>query len=428
MSRIARTLAPAALVALAGAVAAGPYPTEPLFELLLDPDQIIGGSLGTDVSADGSITVGFIDHSRTEAVRWTPGGVEYLGDLPGGYFMSEATNVSGDGQTVFGFSNYDRFTIDWGDGPSLYRFEQPFVWTEVGGMVGYGEPLFDWRPVGASDDGTFLAGMSIEPDGDEGNPTHWSPWVYEQNDPDLVHEVVQTTGGGELFDVARDGSMAVGELVESGTWWDQAARVLPDATVEFLPKVVPGTLDESSARVVTDGGDWIFGIEKVDGVRSAVRWSGDGQSGVVVNVPGTLFVPVAASYDGSVVADRSGLWTAQDGRRELVDILVQDLGLDLDGWDQFEIRAMSADGSVIVGEAQKPGLAAIGFRAVVPYSPCAGDVDGDGAVDVSDFFVLASAFGASGVGRAGGDLTGDAAVDVSDFFVLASGFGCAGND
>ena len=56
---------------------------------------------------------------------------------------------------------------------------------------------------------------------------------------------------------------------------------------------------------------------------------------------------------------------------------------------------------------------------------CPGDVNGDGATDVSDFFALGGNFGtASGALRADGDLNCDGAVDVSDFFILGGDFGC----
>ena len=59
---------------------------------------------------------------------------------------------------------------------------------------------------------------------------------------------------------------------------------------------------------------------------------------------------------------------------------------------------------------------------------CPGDVNGDGATDVSDFFILGGNFGTtSGATLADGDLNGDGAVDVSDFFILGGDFGCPNN-
>jgi hypothetical protein len=50
----------------------------------------------------------------------------------------------------------------------------------------------------------------------------------------------------------------------------------------------------------------------------------------------------------------------------------------------------------------------------------AGDFNGDGAVNFSDFFLFADAFGGSNPAY---DLNGDGAINFSDFFVFADAFG-----
>jgi hypothetical protein len=58
---------------------------------------------------------------------------------------------------------------------------------------------------------------------------------------------------------------------------------------------------------------------------------------------------------------------------------------------------------------------------------CPADLNGDGRVDVFDFSILASNFGAVGApGRCRGDLNCDGRVDVFDFGILSSNFGCVG--
>jgi len=60
----------------------------------------------------------------------------------------------------------------------------------------------------------------------------------------------------------------------------------------------------------------------------------------------------------------------------------------------------------------------------VTQAPCPGDVDGDGAVALSDLTVLLSAFGTtSGATYADGDLDADGDVDLTDLTVLLSRFG-----
>ncbi len=53
----------------------------------------------------------------------------------------------------------------------------------------------------------------------------------------------------------------------------------------------------------------------------------------------------------------------------------------------------------------------------------AGDIDGNGTVDLSDFFILRTNYGKTGMVRSQGDLTGDGAVDLSDFFILRQNYG-----
>ena len=57
------------------------------------------------------------------------------------------------------------------------------------------------------------------------------------------------------------------------------------------------------------------------------------------------------------------------------------------------------------------------------YTFLAGDANGDGKVDFSDFNLLVANFGKTGVGWAGGDFNGDGIVNFADFNLLASNLG-----
>jgi probable HAF family extracellular repeat protein len=147
--------------------------------LLFNYDYPIKGgiySVASAVSADGATVVG---HAASfdegggqgwEAFRWTTvtGAMVGLGDLPGGNFYSEATSVTGDGKVVVGASSSDIGV-------------EPFVWTESQGMlplaevlrVNFGLDLGQWslrRAYDISQDGLVIVGIGINP---EGNPEGW---------------------------------------------------------------------------------------------------------------------------------------------------------------------------------------------------------------------------------------------------------------
>jgi hypothetical protein len=60
-------------------------------------------SVGNGVSGDGAVAVGVSGGYGGQAFRWTAaGGMQGLGDLPGGAFSSGAGGVSGDGSVIVG--------------------------------------------------------------------------------------------------------------------------------------------------------------------------------------------------------------------------------------------------------------------------------------------------------------------------------------
>ena len=70
----------------------------------------------------------------------------------------------------------------------------------------------------------------------------------------------------------------------------------------------------------------------------------------------------AVSGDGAVVVGQSEsergaesfVWDRFNGMQSLQDILTDDLGLDLDGWSQLQVRDISKDGSTVGGIAVNP--------------------------------------------------------------------------
>ena len=98
---------------------------------------------------------------------------------------------------------------------------------------------------------------------------------------------------------------------------------------------------------------------------------------------------------------------------------------DVDGDGDLETVACldlsDADCAAIDGQWRGAGTACADTPAPCR---CPGDANGDGVTDVSDFFIVAGAFGSPAATRNQGDLNCDGVVDVSDFFILAGDFGC----
>ncbi len=112
-------------------------------------------SYGRAVSADGSVVVGrsYASSENREAFRWTAdGGMVGLGDLLGGESaVSSAHDVSADGSIVVGFS------VSENGG-------EAFLWTAEEGMIGLGDlpddPL-ETEAHGVTDDGSVVVGRAV---------------------------------------------------------------------------------------------------------------------------------------------------------------------------------------------------------------------------------------------------------------------------
>jgi uncharacterized membrane protein len=118
-------------------------------------------SAAYDASDDGDTVVG--TSGGREAFRWTQsGGMQGLGYLPGNQY-SRAVATSGDGLMVVGSSS--------GFSSSLGGFNNTaFRWTETGGMQSLGDlpgGLFDSSSFGISRDGSAVVGSSTSANGVE---------------------------------------------------------------------------------------------------------------------------------------------------------------------------------------------------------------------------------------------------------------------
>lgn len=93
---------------------------------------------------------------------------------------------------------------------------------------------------------------------------------------------------------------------------------------------------------------------------------------------------------------------------------------------QVRVRFIADDsGTGSIVEAAIDDFSVTSVQCTETPPACSGDLNGDGRTDVTDFGILASNFGTTGLPpNTGGDLNGDGAVNVLDFSIFASNFGC----
>ncbi len=245
-----------------------------------------------DISSDGSVIVGGVFFSSPEetvrAHRWTSGGgLQDLG-LPAGGVASVGSGVSGDGNTVTGFS----FDADFNT--------TAFRWTNGGGMQSLGTlpggTTSEGRKV--SRDGSTIIGVAGTPDGDRA-----FAWTQSGGMQSLG---VLTPGdaGSSAWGVNADGSVVAGSSGSNAVIWingvAQDIGMLPGAT-----NAIAYTLSDDGSLV---GGYSFFGFEAT-----------------------------------------ATLWSQELGTVDL-NTYLPTLGIDLTGWELDYTRDISADGTTIVGE------------------------------------------------------------------------------
>ncbi len=288
------------------------------------------GSIAFGVSADGSTVVGYSNSANgsVEAFRWTQsGGIVGLGDLPGGNFDSIAFGVSADGSTIVG------------NGNSANGIEA-FRWTQSGGIVGLGDlpgGVFTSRAKGVSGDGSIIVGQGTS----------------------AASKAVRWTQSGGIIDlgvgfgstanaISGDGSTVVGFTFTSGL---EAFRWTQSEGIVGLGDLPGGIFDSRANGVSADGSTIVGRGTSANGIE-AFRWT---QSGGIVGLGGDFIEAYGVSADGSVVVgaargyDEAVIWDSTNGIRSVKDILVNDFGLDLTGWNLLSATGISADGLTIVG-------------------------------------------------------------------------------
>lgn len=313
-------------------------------------------SEGASISADGSVVTGYSGSPiGTQAFGWSNGTMVGLGVLPGGS-STQGSGVSGDGRTIVGLAS----------GPTI---SQAFRWHD-GQMVGLGDLpggiASSWA-VAASFDGSIIAGQAHSAQGSEA-------FIWTASDG--MKGLGDLSGGAfrsYATDISNDGRYVVGngesDLGREAFIWsaESGLKGLGD---------LPGGLYYSVATAVSANGQYVVGFAKSKDIGwEAFRWSQeDGMVGLG-DLPGGSFNSAAwaISGDGSVIVGdgytdeglETFIWFANRGMIPLETYLIQEVGLDLSGWDLLRVRGISDDGLTLVGTGDGP-MGRVAWVAHVP--------------------------------------------------------------
>jgi probable HAF family extracellular repeat protein len=315
-----------------------------------------------------------------EAYVWSAdSGLIRLGVLPGKDY-SYATGVSSDGSVVVG-------TAARSGSPD---FERAFQWTVEDGIVeDLGVIFGDAAATDVSADGAVVVGWS----GVQSSvPSNFR--AFRRTDAlgmkALEGGAVDKFGHYHTIanSVSADGSLIVGQD-RNGFYavvWDHG---------EFTSIAPPGSAS-SAAEGISPDGSVIVGWMRESTPGQAFRWAEDGMERLSpVPLPGTRgSIAMSASIGGSVIVGVSHgtgtsarrpafIWDEASGMRDLKQVLEDDYGLDLTGWNLAGGRAypgcgrteVSADGLTIVGTGRSPSRDSEAWIAVLPEPAIAVDID-----------------------------------------------------
>ncbi|MFZ2103551.1 MAG: autotransporter domain-containing protein [Oricola sp.] len=299
-------------------------------------------SFALDISADGSVAVGYATNAATYAAfLWAEGsGMSQIGSV-----ATLANAVSGDGQTVAGeFYNADHM--------------EAFVWTAGGGFQPLGTGGFTASYAeGISASGEYVVGRLTGAG---------QTWAFVWTQAGGIESLGFLTGG-RPYSVAMDvsdGGIVVGNAqVISGSvqaFYKELANADP---IQGLGYLVGG--DYSIANAITPDAAYIVGAA-TDNTSAvlAVRWEAGapGYNGPVAldGVSGWAFSEaLGISADGKTVVGRfstapgssvySAFRWAEGGNAQSLDQWLASTGVDVTGWTFNTAEGISDDGETIVG-------------------------------------------------------------------------------
>ncbi len=378
-------------------------------------------SRGAALSADGSVVTGTSGSAAGErAFVWTAAdGMQSLGVLAGGAF-SRGAGITSDGTVIVGTSGS-------GSGDTAFR------WIAGSGMASMGTLAGGTRSaaLGICPDGAFSVGSSTNSGAGNDRAAMYAGVWFELGSLPGDSVSVGTS--------INQSASAVGGW--SGTSPRRAIRWVSGIGVQDLG-VLTGGADSFGNGISLDG-NTVVGGSTVGGVVRAFRWTpaghieslGELEPGGESEAFGTSGTGDAAVGTASVggVGGVGGVqhaiaWTRHLGMVDLNVYLASEAGgsVNLTGWVLTEARAISTDGTAIVGTGVVGGQTrAFVVRGIPPLNPpCRADFDGSGVLSINDIF---SFIGKWFSGDASADFNHANGITIQDIFdFLAAWFaGCS---
>ncbi len=385
------------------------------------------GSVALGISADGRTVVGYVqvDLSTTHACYWRDGEFGILTG-PNGPARGEARAVSANGWIIVGnavnamtrrdggvWDNLSYSTLNSGgleevtvedvsgDGLTIVGWEisgsfpGPLRWINRQLVpTRYPATVNSMSLHAVNDDGRVIVGIGQIP-GVGSRAVKWDARQYCLGDLNGDRQVdvndlsrIITQFGSDVpenpADLDSDGDVDLSDLT----------LLLPRFGVECGWTILDDlyTPPSSTAWAVSGNGSVTVGESRFDsgGSNTATKWDG---AEVTRLWAGNL--ARAVSHDGSVIVGHEPifLWTEHDGPRWLPEVLANEFGLDVAGWDMDSATGVSADGQTIVGHGTNPSGQQEAFIAHIHVRCSRTDLTYDHQTDLSDLTLLLSHFG-----------------------------------
>jgi uncharacterized membrane protein len=361
------------------------------------------------IAGDGSTVVGWSPGACDRSFHWTlEAGIGDFEELSS-WCGHGAAGISADGQTIVGNSG-------WGP-PSIY------VLTALDGFTPVPEVKGLWsESFGLSGDGNVIVGTVWVPNASP-PVTQAARWIWTGNE--WIAQVLGDLPGGYTqgrgLATSHDGSVVVGSGMISFEFVEEAFRWTAEDGMQGLGGP-PGYV-ESFASACSGDGAVVAGYYTPGW--TGFRWTAETGMVALGEIPGGGGTRVRAiSADGSVIGGGSGagnafIWDEKHGVRRLSDVLEQDYGLDLQGFNLCCLEALSSDGQTMTGR----GINADGvLESWIAHlgEACVADATGDGDVDVDDLVAVLLAMDTT---NDAADVNQDGIVDVDDLVQVILAWG-----